>query len=86
MENTPTVNNTKNLLFVVLTVSNLNILPNTALESLCHNCGNQKQENSICCNPFFCVNYNKEGHPSTSRDCPTFSFKKIIIQNKTTAV
>ena len=34
LENPTTVNNTKNLFFVVLTVSNLDILPSSALESL----------------------------------------------------
>ena len=53
---------------------------------LFHNCGSQKHKNNTCCNPSFCVNCNKEGHPSTSRDCPTFLSKKIIIQNETSAV
>ena len=53
---------------------------------LFHNCRSQKHKNNTCCNPFFCVNCNKEGHSSTSRDCPTFLSKKIIIQNETSAV
>ena len=52
---------------------------------LYHNCGSQKHNNT-CCNPSFCVNCNKKGHPSTSRDCPTFLSRKIIIQNETSAV
>ena len=34
MVNTTTMNNTKKLLFIILTVSNLSILPNTALKPL----------------------------------------------------
>ena len=54
--------------------------------SLCHHCGDQKLQNNTCCNPSFCVSCNKEGHPSTSRESPIFLSKKIIIQNKTSAV
>ena len=54
--------------------------------SLCHNCGSQKHKNNTCCNPSVFVYCNKEGHPSTSTDCPTFLSKKIIIQNETSAV
>ena len=53
--------------------------------SPCHNYGSQKH-NTTCYNPSFCVNCNKEDHPSTSRDCPTFLSKKIIFQNETSAV
>ena len=85
MVNTIIVNNTKNLLFIVLTVSNLVILQFGHIAkhcfriSLCHNCGNEKHQNNTCCNPSFCVKCNKEGHPSTSGDCLTFLSKKSIF-------
>ena len=53
--------------------------------SLCHNCGNQKH-NTTCCNSSFCLDCNKEGHPSTSRDFQTFLSKKFFFQNETSAV
>ena len=74
--------NTKSLLFIVLTVKNLDILLNTALYSLYHNCGNQKHQNKTCCNPSRCVNCYKEGNPSTSSDCPTFLPKKSLFKIK----
>ena len=53
--------------------------------SLCHNCGNQKH-NTTCCNSSFCLDCNKEGHPSTSRDFQTFLSKKFFFQSETSAV
>ena len=81
------MNNTKNHLFVVLTINNLDILPNTALES--HSVTTAETKNIkiiLVANLSFCVNCTKEGHPSRSRDFTTFLSEKIIIQNETSAV
>ena len=58
-------------------------MPNTALESLSAATGYQKH--NTCCNPSFFVNCNKEGHPSTSRDCPTV-LSKNHYSNETSAI
>ena len=44
--------------------------------SLYHNCRNYQNN---CCNLSFCVNCNKEGHPSTSKDSKKKKKKKKIV-------
>ena len=53
------------MLFPVLTVNNLDILPSTVLEPLCVITVEAKNIKIVI------VNCNKEGHPSSSRDCST---------------
>ena len=51
-------------------------------EPLCHLCGGKKHPNKNCVNRIFCVNCKKEGHPSTSRECPTFLLRVSAINKQ----
>ena len=51
-------------------------------EPLCHLCGGKKHPNKNCMNRIFCVNCKKEGHPSTSRECPIFLLRTSAINKQ----